>query len=119
MKTNKSFFASRMAMLVLACVLTMGLASCSKDDDDDKGIVGTWVNGELSYRFDSDGTGRYYSGGDVWGSINYTFSSNTVYMKIVYHNTKARSVRRDELSGHYNSVDDTFNVRGEKFTRKK
>ena len=84
MKQNLIFSAGRIVAMVLVMMLTFSLTGCSKDDPegsttkDQKSIVGTWVNANLTYSFRSDGTGDYDNGADVWGDIKYNMSGNTV-----------------------------------------
>ena len=97
MKSKAFFTASRLIVMVLACVSLLSIASCSKDDDN-PGIVGTWVYGESSFRFGSGGTGVYESGGDVWGDFTYNVSSsNTVYMRITTSTANIRVSGRMRL----------------------
>lgn len=101
-------------------VLLMAFASCSKDEDDggsSKSIVGTWVNGDVMFRFDADGTGDLYYG-DVWGDIRYNMQGTTVYMRITYVNSKYQSVSKGEKEGFYNREEDTFRCDGKIYKRR-
>ena len=128
MKTKTFLFVSRLAVLTLACAISIGFAGCNKDDDGDGGnnyenwyekkILGTWVCDKRSYSFNSDGTGMYDSGGDVGGSFTYNLYGSTVYLRIVYGNSYG-NVWRDEISGSYNPDNDTFWIYGDRFVRKK
>ena len=103
----------------LLFVLLMAFTSCSKDEDDggsSKSIVGTWVNGDVMFRFDADGTGDLYYG-DVWGDIRYNMQGTTVYMRITYVNSKYQSVSKGEKEGFYNREDDTFRCDGKVYKR--
>ena len=110
---NRTFIlAGRLSILALACI--MALSSCSSDDGDGSGavnyeqkILGTWVDGDISYRFDRGGSARYFSG-DIWGSIDYNLYGCEVYMRITYHNDKTKNIWRGESKGSYNEADDTF-----------
>ena len=117
MKSKAFFTASRLIVMVLACVSLLSIASCSKDDDK-PGIVGTWVYGKSTFRFESDGTGVYKTGGDIWGDFKYNVSSGTVYMRIIYVNNRNNNVWRDEIEGSYSSSEDIFWYNGKKYTRK-
>ena len=127
MRTKAFLSASRITALMLACVISIGFVACNKDDDGDNGtvnsyekkIIGTWVYEKRSYSFNSDGSGMYDSGGDVGGSFKYNLDGCTVYLRIVYVNSKYGSVWRDEISGWYNPDDDTFRIYGNKYVRKK
>ena len=108
-------------ILMLTCL--MAFASCSKDDSDDnsnpyeKKIVGTWVNGELSYSFDADGTGDYHSGSSIWGDIRYNVVGTTVYMRVTYVHHEYHSTWKGEHSGTYIPENDTFRCDGKVYQR--
>ena len=127
MRTKTFLSASRLIVLMLACVFTFSFSSCSKDENGDsdssnnyeKKILGTWAYEKQSYWFNSDGTGMYESGGDVGGSFKYNLDGNIVYLRIVYVNSKYGSVWRDEISGSYNPDNDTFWINGKRYVRKK
>lgn len=110
--TTKQFLsASRLTLMMLACLFIFGFTSCSSSDEVESfsnGIVGTWVSDKSYFTFYSDGTGIYDSGMEVWGDFKYTTQTSdnggSVYIKIAYVNRKYQSVWRDELSGSYSNT---------------
>ena len=123
MNTKPFFSVSRLIAMTLTFFMAVCFAACSGDEDSDdsfeKKILGTWVCQNASYMFNSDGTGIYDTGGDLWGHYKYSMSGSSVYMRITYVNSKYGNVWHDEISGDYHSNDDTFWVDRTKYVRKK
>lgn len=124
MKTISIFKASRVMAFVFAAVFTISVMSCGSNggDDDDVGIVGTWVRQDgtsnASYAFYSDGKGLYQSGGDVWGDFKYNCTGMSVYIQITYVNNKTQAIWRRDLSGRYNAEEDRLNIEDVRYIRK-
>lgn len=86
MKTNYYSLASRVIMLVLACMLTFGLASCSSDDEPSNTdrIAGIWYgivredgrNYIAKVIFHTDGSGSYTVEGRHTAGMKWQFSSS-------------------------------------------
>lgn len=76
---EKKVFLWSMMAFVLSVMLSVGLSSCG-DDDDDNGIVGTWVaydgDEEITFTFNSDNTGVYMEKRKIQGTFIYSMSSN-------------------------------------------
>lgn len=109
--------------MTLVCMFTLSIAACSSDDDSSSNsIVGKWVLDNSYYRFDSDGTGMYDSGGDTWGDFKYNTQSGTeggsVYIRITYTNSKSQNVWRDEFSGSYNTKEGKLWINGKTYIKK-
>ena len=122
MNTRSRLSANRLIVMTFACLMAVCLAACGEDDDNDNPenkILGTWIYKKQSYLFNSDGTGEYNSGGDVWGDFKYNLSGSSVYIRITFVNSKYGSVWRDEKRGTYYSYNDTFGIDGKSFVRKK
>jgi hypothetical protein len=101
-------------------------------------LIGEWVSvpgGEgntydLTYQFNSDGTGFYNSSGGVWAGFDYTTSGGydapggSIYFRFVFVDSVYHSVWRSESSGSYIVFGDSLRlsddgINTKLYTRKK
>ena len=101
-------------MAVLVMAVCAGFAACGSDDDDDSGLVGTWVHSETntnygyvlteSVTFKSNGTGVVIiSAKDLSGSnpnLNYTDTSDFTW-KTSGNKLYVTTKRKSSYSGEY------------------
>lgn len=122
--------------------MSVSFISCSTDDDDNNTnsntLIGEWVSVpggkgntyDLTYEFNSDGTGFYRSSGGVWADFKYTTSggynspAGSIYFQFVFVNSEYHNVWRNESSGSYRVFGDslrlsTDGINTRLYTRKK
>lgn len=121
MITKQSFRACNLIVALLLSVFTLSLTACGDDDSGSGKIVGKWVLDDSYYRFDSNGTGKYHSGGDVWADFGYNTQGGsdggTVFIRATYVNDKTHGVWKDEYSGSYDTKERTLRIKGKIYTR--
>lgn len=127
MKTKIFRFASRMAVLALAVCLSVGLASCNKDDDEsselsaENALVGTWFLQDKDYweeiTFLANGKGTHDNSAGSGGTLNWKITSpNFVYIQMWYYYQGI--VSKSEYGWNYTIKDNTLSINGKKYTRK-
>lgn len=118
----------QMMAIVMAVMMIVIFVSCSSDDDENSAnkntLIGEWVSVpggkgnayDLTYQFNSDGTGFYKSSGGVWADFNYTTSggydapTGSIYFRFVFVNSEYHSVWRSESSGSYRVFGDSLRL---------
>ena len=121
-----TIIASRLSLFTFACIFTLYFVSCSNDEEGDNidTLIGEWVSVpggkgntyDLTYQFNSDGTGFYKSSGGVWADFKYTTSGGydapvgSIYFKFVFVNSEYHSVWRSESSGSYRVFGDSLRL---------
>lgn len=132
----------QMMAILTTIVIGANFVSCSSDEDTNNAnkntLIGEWVSVpegkgntyDLTYEFNSDGTGFYRSSGGVWADFKYTTSggydspAGYIYFKFVFVNDEHHNVWRSESSGSYRVFGDslrlsTDGINKRLYTRKK
>lgn len=118
-------------MLLFLGMMAMSLTACSSssDNDDDVGptqqygsrILGEWYCDNISYRFESDGTG-WRNCGDIIADFKYTVEGQGISMRLfTYVNTATGSIWKDDEGedASYDPEQNTMRIEGRIFTRTK
>ena len=132
----------KLITILLVVTMSVSFISCSTDDDNNNSnsntLIGEWVSVpegkgntyDLTYEFNSDGTGFYRSSGGVWADFKYTTSggydspAGSIYFQFVFVNSEYHNVWRNESSGSYRVFGDslrlsTDGINTRLYTRKK
>lgn len=101
----KKKFLKLMSILMVT-IVCVGYVSCSDDDDDDAGIVGTWIDGNKTMQLGKDGSYYSYYGSNPTGSQSQyrkgTYSYNA--------NQSLLTVNVTAVPNHNNAYKDTYVV---------
>lgn len=64
-----SFISSlrKISKLFIVCAILLCTFTACKKDDNDAPLIGTWIHTNMSYTFNSDGSGYSTNDGTSWG----------------------------------------------------